>query len=89
MLDVLDYSNGQALFSSFVEKYFVNEEFRFHDEIEQVICLARIFVKHGVGPAGGVAQVGDPHPAILSELLGIMLKYLTLQLSLLDSQQSS
>ena len=68
-----------------MDKFFVNEEFRFRDEIEQVICLARIFVKHGVGPAGGVAMVGEPQPAILSELLGIMLKYLTLQLSLLNS----
>ncbi len=34
VLDVLDYSNGEALFQVFVKKFFIEEQFRFKDDLD-------------------------------------------------------
>ena len=85
VLDVLDYSNGETLFDTFVKKFFIDEQFRFRDDLDQVLALARIFIKQRVSPPVGDFK-SDQHPVLLSELLSIMMKYLTLQLSLLETQ---
>ena len=33
VLDVLDYMNGEALFSLYVDKFFIKEQFRFQDDL--------------------------------------------------------
>ena len=45
VLDVLDYMNGETLFDSFIKKFFIDKQFRFKDDLDQVLRLARIFVK--------------------------------------------
>lgn len=53
-----------------------------------MLTLARIFIKHNVRPpvANPTSSSGH-HPDLLSELFGIMMKYFSLQLSLLETQQ--
>ena len=48
VLDFLDKTGGEQLFAEFVDRYFVQEQFIFKDDIHQAICLARIFIKQGV-----------------------------------------
>ena len=84
VLDVLDYSNGEALFQVFVKKFFIDEQFRFKDDLDQVLALARIFIVQKVSPPIKYLN-SNQHPALLGELLGIMMKYLTLQLSLVET----
>ena len=46
ILDVLDYTNGEVLFSRyFVPRFFVETKFSFIDDFDTVIKLARIFIK--------------------------------------------
>ena len=86
VLDTLDYLNGETLFQKFVDQFFVSEQFRFEDNLEKVLRLARIFIKQKVGPPSkqALASSDDSKTALLTQLLGIMLKYFTLQLSLID-----
>lgn len=37
VLDVFDYSNGEALFGKFVQKFFIDEQFRFQDDFTKVL----------------------------------------------------
>lgn len=79
VLDALDHANGSALFQLFGNKYFIEQQFKFVDNLEQVLALARIFIKHDVRPPVANQSNSDlHHPALLSELFGIMMKYFSL-----------
>jgi len=78
VLDVLDYSNGETLFSSFVKRFFIDDQFRFKDDFDHVLRLAHIFIKQKVAPPGPNTALQESRPALLTELLGIMFKYFTL-----------
>ena len=45
VLDALDYANGEIIFEEFVKKHFVDSQFKFNDDLDEVLALARIFSK--------------------------------------------